>query len=389
MHIITITTSFPATHKSYPVFILKTLNGINAEHDIIVPKDNCLQYDNLFKNGRVHWVRYAPRKWSLITSSMGGGGIPVNIKNHPWLILLYPQMMLALLFKTLQLTRKDSIIHAHWLPNGLIAVFIKKIKNVPLVITIRGADQKFLRAPLLRIITRWILSNADAITTVSKTFADEISNKFGASDKIYFIPNGVDIPESVQKVDRNILKLLFVGSLIPRKGVHILIDAMARLKTKRNILLNIIGEGPEKENLTRQVNENEQNGKIHFLGNLAPEDVQKYMLERDCLILPSYMEGTPNVVKEAMACGLPVIATNVGGIPELVTHGEQGLLFEPGDVETLVKHINYILENPEKASEMGRKGRQFIIEKGFTWKNTAKQYTEIYKDNIYDQRKNN
>jgi glycosyltransferase involved in cell wall biosynthesis len=100
--------------------------------------------------------------------------------------------------------------------------------------------------------------------------------------------------------------------------------------------------------------------------------------------LPSYSEGTPNVVKEAMACARPVIATNVGGIPELIEHGVNGLLFEPGDHKTLSDHITYLAENREVVREMGLKGRQFIIDQDLTWENTAKQYMKIYK-NILEQ----
>ena len=70
-------------------------------------------------------------------------------------------------------------------------------------------------------------------------------------------------------------------------------------------------------------------------------------------MLPSYSEGTPNVVKEAMACGVPVIATNISGIPELIKHRETGLLFEPGDTDTLTKHMRFAIDNPEKMKEMG------------------------------------
>jgi len=106
------------------------------------------------------------------------------------------------------------------------------------------------------------------------------------------------------------------------------------------------------------------------------------MLESDFFVLPSYSEGTPNVIKEAMACGIPVIATNVSGNPELIKHNKTGLLFEPGDVNTLAKLLHFAVDNQDMMEEMGRKGKEFIISKQLTWKNTAKMYESVY-SNIY------
>ena len=105
-------------------------------------------------------------------------------------------------------------------------------------------------------------------------------------------------------------------------------------------------------------------------------------LKSDCFVLPSFSEGTPNVIKESMACGVPVITTNISGNPELIISGETGLLFEPGDVNTLTEHLRFAFENQGIMKAMGEKCIEFIISKQLSWKNTAKMYESIY-SNIY------
>jgi len=380
MHIITITTSFPETEKSPAgLFILRTLQKMTAVSDIVVPANDSETYEDLVPNGITHWVRYAPRKWSLITSTNKHGGIPTNLKLYPYLIFLYPLMMISLFLKTWKLTRKNTILHAHWLPNGIIGTIIKKIKGNPFVLTIRGSDQILLKIAIFKPIVNWIFNSADVITTVSQSLMDEIDQRFRTGQKTHFIPNGVDLPALFSKKYNEIFRLLFVGSLIPGKGVHDLIYATKQIKDCSNLQLDIIGSGFEYNRLLKLVEQNQLSSRVHFFGAISPRRVLSKMLESDCLILPSYSEGMPNVVKEAMACGLPVVATNVGGTPELITHGEQGFLFQPGDVKALKHYIEYLSEHRKEALEMGSKGRQYIIDRRLTWKSTADNYLKLYK----------
>jgi glycosyltransferase involved in cell wall biosynthesis len=180
------------------------------------------------------------------------------------------------------------------------------------------------------------------------------------------------------------LSLVFVGNLTSNKAVHVLLRALANIELDSNFHLNIVGDGPERGTLLSQARSYDIEQNVSFLGRVDHSRVQEIIQTGCLLVLPSYSEGTPNVVKEAMACARPVIATNVGGIPELIEHGVNGLLFEPGDHKTLSDHITYLAENREVVREMGLKGRQFIIDQDLTWENTAKQYMKIYK-NILEQ----
>ena len=385
MHLLTITTSFPTSDSAYGgIFIFRTLNAmVGVEHTVLVPGDNQETWNNLLKDGELVRVKYAPRILSVLTSSKIEGGLPMVIKKHPWSLLLYPMMLLSLFYNSLSRCNRETIIHAHWLPNGLVGILLKKVKNIPLVITIRGTDQSLLNLPVLGKICVWILKNCDVITTVSEDLKNKVSEISGLNTKTIFIPNGVNMPKKyVQPPISNKYKFLYVGSLIPRKGVDILIKAFIKLNLFEKTKLVIGGAGMEKNRLNEIVEKNKVGKYIELLGEIEPNNVQNLMLESDCFVLPSYFEGTPNVIKESMACGVPVIATNVSGNPELVISGETGLLFEPGDVNTLTEHLRFAFENQKIMKAMGEKCIEFILSKQLTWKNTARMYESVY-SNIY------
>jgi glycosyltransferase involved in cell wall biosynthesis len=291
-------------------------------------------------------------------------------------------MILAMLIRVAKLAHNKSILHAHWLPNGLVGVVVKKLKKCSLVVTLRGSDQKLLSIPLFNYLCKWILKNSDAVTTVSEILSKRIIRDYRIGEKTFFISNGVDIINTTlpEISESGRFKVLFVGNLTKAKGIYDLLESLTKFKGEKNFFVDIIGDGPEKKNLLRTINNNNLYKYVSFSGRLSPQKVQKRMLSTHCFVLPSHSEGSPNVVKEAMACARPVIATNVGGTPELIEHGVNGLLFEPGDNQTLREHITYLSENRKVAQEMGLQARQFIIDQDLTWENTANQYMKIYKN---------
>ncbi len=379
------TTSFPVNkNDSGGIFILRMLNCLyKVEHDVVVPLDRFnlvnSKSNGCLQNGEVHTVRYTLLKGNIVSESNFHGGFPDAFNKRPWVFILYPLMLFAMFREVLRLIGNNSIVHVHWLPNGLIGVLVKKLKNVPIVITLRGSDQKLIDLKILRPLWQWILSEADAVTTVSQTLANRVTNEFSLQKKTFFIPNGVDITVKKEKKDNSDFKLIFVGSLTHNKNVNLLLLALTNLSHRGDIKLTIIGDGPERESLLNYVQKNGLIEFVHFHGIAPPSEVTKIMSNHDCLVLPSQSEGMPNVVKEAMACSLTVIATNVGGVPELITHGEQGLLFKPGDERALTAYIELLAEDREKAKAMGKEGRKLIIEKNLTWENTAKQYLNVYR----------
>lgn len=180
--------------------------------------------------------------------------------------------------------------------------------------------------------------------------------------KMAFLPNIVDGRSFFQGQEQKggaAINLLAVGRLVQQKRFDLLID-LARIASGWNIPVQftIIGDGPERENLEMKVHHLGVEHIVTFHG--AAADLQPYYQSADILLVTSDWEGTPNVILEAMACGLPVVATKVGGIPEIVHEGETGFLAAPGDIDSLARAVLILLRNKETRIQMGCQGRNFV-----------------------------
>ena len=129
--------------------------------------------------------------------------------------------------------------------------------------------------------------------------------------------------------------------------------------------------------LKKIIDSHELSNKVHLVGRKIPSEIPWWLSAADIFALPTYHEGSPNVVREAMACGLPVVATRVGGVPEVVEDGESGILVDKKDVTSLVEAIRALINSPDMRKKMGKRGRE-IIEDNFTWNKNAKDLREIY-----------
>jgi len=118
--------------------------------------------------------------------------------------------------------------------------------------------------------------------------------------------------------------------------------------------------------------------RVEWKGLLPPAEVARLMRSSDALCLPSYMEGRPNVVNEAMASGLPVIAARVGGIPDMVIEGETALLFMPGNVTELLGCLVALVSDPERRLRMGKAGHDFLVRSGVSWDSTAEEFDVLF-----------
>jgi glycosyltransferase involved in cell wall biosynthesis len=207
-------------------------------------------------------------------------------------------------------------------------------------------------------------------------------------DKIWVIPNGVDVDSfrvtEPMEIIRRDLRLDprarwvgFVGRLDDAvKGISHLLEAMTRVKgTERAQNLAIVGEGPYDRWLREKTKAMGLDGRVAFLG--VRRDIPRILRAMDLLVLPSVVEGSGLVILEAMAAGTPVLATAVGGIPELVTHGETGYLVPASDATRLAEGIQFMLQNAERAREMARKAQGWVHENRSIHK-TASAMASLY-----------
>ncbi|WP_345710882.1 glycosyltransferase, partial [Kineococcus glutinatus] len=188
--------------------------------------------------------------------------------------------------------------------------------------------------------------------------------------KLHLVRMGVDAARftdaSAERAQRPTgpLRVLFVGRLVPEKGPALLLDAVAELRRRRGaaaVELRVVGGGPLEDGLRRQVRAGGLGNAVSLLGPLANEELPPQYRWADVFCLPSFAEGVPVVLMEAMATGLPVVTTAIAGVPELVRDGENGLLVPPGRVDALVDALLALADDPRTRHRLGAAGRGRVV----------------------------
>ncbi|SNS81601.1 Glycosyltransferase involved in cell wall bisynthesis [Noviherbaspirillum humi] len=273
-----------------------------------------------------------------------------------------------------------DLIDAHYFyPDGVAAVLLGKYFNKPVTITARGSDINLL--PKYRWPRKWIhwaSSRASAMITVCEALKQEIGRLDVDESRVITLRNGVDLKKFYPPEDReterarlglNNFTLLSVGNLIPLKGHHLVIEAVAQLP---EVTLLIAGNGPEKtalENLARKLGVNDR---VKILGSIPHDQLRQYYGAADALVLASSREGWANVLLESMACGTPVLATNVSGTPEVVTAPEAGSLINERSVEGIVGAVKTLRTTTRDRI----KTRQFA--ERFSWDETTQGQLQLF-----------
>jgi glycosyltransferase involved in cell wall biosynthesis len=196
---------------------------------------------------------------------------------------------------------------------------------------------------------------------------------------IHVIPNGVDVQRfrpGGSPARNGSVRLLYVGRLTYQKGVDVLIQALHKLASKIQFEVELVGDGNARRPLERMVQKFGLAERLHFTGWLDQTEIPQRYQQADIFVLPSRDEGMANVILEAMASGLPVIATSIAGNVELVQHGENGLLVTPDDPEQLADALLALMNEVELRQRMGSSGRA-LVERGYSWNHMAEQYLEV------------
>jgi glycosyltransferase involved in cell wall biosynthesis len=329
--------------------------------------------------------RYAPWSWQRLAQQPGG--IPAALEKQPWLYGLLPSFLAGMALSLIRLAGQHDIIHAHWSVCGAMAVLIQSMHRRPVITTLRGSDvHRAKKSGAFSLLHRKAIRGSHLTVGVSQTIAAELRQQYpGMADKIRFVPNGVDdvfytLPTERDHIAPSPFKLLFVGSLIPLKGLDVLLNALARVNSLPLWTLTVAGDGPKKDHLKSFATDLKIDKNIRFLGSISPDGIPQLMNDHHLLILPSYQEGRPNVVLEAMAAALPVLATDIKGTRELIQHSKTGWLVPPGDADKLAEKLAALFGEEKDLTVVGLAGRQWMQEQGLTWDKTAKLYSQLYMD---------
>lgn len=266
-----------------------------------------------------------------------------------------------------------DLIDAHYFyPDGVAAAMLARELGKPLLITARGTDINLIpqhSRPRERIL--WAAEQASAVITVCAALREEAVGLGMAADKVHVLRNGVDL-EMFRPSDRAAVRgrlglagpvVLSVGHLIERKGHHLVIEALAGLP---DVTLVIAGEGPWRERLERLANGLGLASRTRFLGQVPHRELPEVYGAADALVLASSREGWANVLLEAMACGTPVVATDVWGTREAVTAPQAGRLVQSRNSRDIRRAIADLLAHPpERAATR-------TYAEGFSWDDTTR-----------------
>ncbi|MCM8808229.1 MAG: glycosyltransferase family 4 protein, partial [Candidatus Omnitrophica bacterium] len=285
-----------------------------------------------------------------------------------------------------------DIIHAHFAwPQGYVAIKLGEKYGYPVVITGHGHDVYDLpfRSDKWFKLVQLVLFKAKKIITVSKSNFEIIVEKINIDPKkVFVIPNGFSGNFNI--VDRFLTRkklnlptqkriLLNVANLVPIKGHKYLIEAMKIVSRKRDdAICVIVGDGPLKSELEKLTIKEGLEKRIIFTGAKPHEEIPFWMNAADIFVLPSLSEGNPTVMFEALGVGLPFVGTAVGGVPEIITSEDYGLLCKPGDAKDLAEKILIALEKEWDREKIRKYAEQF------TWDNIAKRVVKVYERIIYE-----
>ncbi len=401
MRILILTTSYPIDERDYAgIFIHKMARELAAKgHRLRVLCPAGPRSPSRQRMDGVRIERFAYFLKSRQTLAYGQGGIPENVRERPARALLVPPFTAAFALAAMRRAAWADVIHANWcLPAGLIGGLIARTRGTPLVVTVRGADMTLLKwRPGLTPLFSWILREADRVTTVSEALRAHVLRLGVGEEAALLLPSGASEAASLElsAAERARLdearsdprkKLLFVGSLIARKGIEDLLEAAALLGREEAVLY-VVGEGPDRPKLETAARRLKVRDRVRFIGFQPFYAVPHWMELADLFVLPSLSEGRANVVYEAFAAGLPVVATDIEGTREVVRHEESGLLAPVKNPRALAEGVRRVLGDGRLRERLIRGGRRFLEEDELTWVACAERYSTVFEEARRDRKK--
>ncbi len=291
--------------------------------------------------------------------------------------------------------KPDVTIAFFGIPSGPVALLLSAVCGVPYVVSLRGGDvpgfQPYdlarmhrLLGPVIRLLWRrsiGVVANSGGLRMLANRFAPDVD--------VAVIPNGVDVRTFRPREDgagaAGPVRLLFVGRLVFQKGLDVLLSALAVLPGGSDFQLEIIGDGDRKPALEAEAARLGFADRITFSGWSSREAIAVRYRRADVFVFPSRDEGMPNVVLEAMASGLPIVATKIAGSEDLVRDGESGFLVPVDDSAALAEALSRLLADRNLRETMGRANRA-RTEREFTWSRVASSYVDYLREQLARRR---
>jgi glycosyltransferase involved in cell wall biosynthesis len=332
--------------------------------------------------------RYAPRPLETLVY---GGGISTHLRRAPWKWALVPGFVAAQVSAARRLLgeRRFDVVHAHWLiPQGVVAKSLGRRDrgHIPYVVTSHGGDLFGFRGKLLQTAKRRVAASAAAMTVVSTAMRDEAARIGLRPKQLVVLPMGVDLNQRFTadpRVVRSRDELLFVGRLVPKKGLRHLLDALpAIIKQHPTAYLSIAGFGPEEAALRIQARDLGIADRIRFLGAVPQTSLPELYRRAAVLVAPFVrdrsgdQEGLPVVLMEAVGCGCPAVVGDVAGIDDLLGEAPRKFRVQPADRSALAAAVSAVLANPAAARQRVLAMRERLADT-FDWDRVAAAYGDL------------
>jgi L-malate glycosyltransferase len=316
----------------------------------------------------IHFISYAPP----IRMNPNDPHIhfhEVEVASYP--LFDHPPYTLALATKMLEVFESESldILHVHYaIPHSVSAMLARSMaapRRLPFITTLHGTDITLVGSNRSYLpITRYSIEQSDGVTSISNYLLAQTLKEFDIKHPIEVIPNFVNCDLYVRKDNPELRAkwapngepiLMHLSNFRPVKRVTDAVEIFAQVRAKMPAKLVLIGDGPDRGAAEYLVRKKRIQKDVHFLGK--QDNVYNFLSLADVFLLPSQLESFGLAALEAMACSVPVIATNTGGVPEVVEHGVDGFLVDPGDVKTAATYAIDLLSRTDRGRELGQIAR--------------------------------
>ena len=347
-----------------------------------------------------HWnnvviVSQCHSKEIRISQHKGIYGVLLPVITNKYLNVAYFTFLGLFKIKKLNAKYDFDIYQASDAGGAILALIASKIYGKKFVFEVQGDIFDYpshvggkVHSSLVKFFSEMIVKKADYIRIVSP-FLYEPLDRFGINrEKIFLVPPRCDsalfseknvAKDKPETLCKNQYNLLFVGNLLIAKGVDILLEAFALIvRENPDIGLILVGDGEEKSRLEARAKELGIDEKVFLLGRVEYNLIPTFMHYADILVLPSIEEGVGRVLLEAMSLNLPIVASNVGGIPLVIDDNKDGLLFEVGDVESLKEKVLFLLNNTNFSKRMTKAAHQKFLE-NYEYEVSMKKFLNMYK----------
>jgi len=334
----------------------------------------------------VHRFRYFFRRWENLTHEETAPDRMRRSLLYRLLPLFFVAAGMVAIWRHCRRHRYD-VIHVHWpLPLALLGWAAQRARHAPLVSTFYGVELRWVQGSLraLKWLVRWAARRSDRVVAISSYTAAELRELVDVPVDVIPYTAALPAPESRPSPRAGgVPTVLFVGRLVERKGVAHLIEAVARLR-ERSLRLVVVGDGPERPRLETLARSRGALDRVEFRGKVSDAELRRAYGNADVFVLPSVLdargdtEGLGVVLLEAMNYAVPVIASRIGGIVDIVADGETGLLVPPGEETALASALDRVLSDPDLARRLGEAGRRRLHER-FSWEAITARWEAVYR----------